>query len=550
MSRAKPIATLDCETDPFKADRLPEPFIWGLYLGHVEDYWEFETAQQVVDFLSDKRWLVYAHNGGKFDYHFLKPFINSDEPLTVISGRIAKFRIGECEFRDSMNILVNPLRVFAKEEIDYAKLESAVRAQHMDEIKRYLRSDCVNLYNTIAAYNSEYGRSLTQAGASMRYWRDEYEVPMISQTTAQAEYYRKFYYGGRVQCFTSGHKQENFSVVDINSAYPYAMLQKHPITPYGNLEDHLPPDPEIGPCMIRLKCVAHGCFPLKGEDHKLYFPYDESTLREYSITGWEFLAALEHDAVKNINILEVQRFENLIDFQDYINHFYEKRKEAKRIGDKAGDIFAKLFMNSLYGKFAANPEKYKEYVITHADTLARWCVPGLEYFPSKPWGDRILMERDLPEDKWRRYNVCTAASITGFVRAHLFKAMQQVSGLLYCDTDSIAARDISRLPLGPALGQWKHEFDATEYAIAGKKLYAFRKTTADYEKELISNKHAEQWKVASKGVKLSAEEIIRAAKGESVLYRPEVPTFSFAQPGPVFINREVKNTFQDISHVI
>lgn len=518
---------------------MPAPFLWGVYDG--ENYHEFQTAAEVVVFLRDKRVIVYAHNGGKFDYHYLRDEINSDDPLMVISGRLAKFKIGEAEFRDSINILVNPLRAFAKEEIDYSKLESDVRAIHREEISRYLRSDCVNLWETISAYNKKFGSSLTQAGASMRYWRKHYKVPLVPQTAAQSEYYRDFYFGGRVQCFTEGNQKENFSVVDINSAYPRAMLEHHPLSPTALEIEHLPGDEkELGPCMIRLDAIAKGCFPLRGERYELYFPDDETTVREYCVTGWELAAALEFDAIKIINIKEIRKFPQVVNFAEYINHFYSERLDAKARGDKVNDVFAKLFMNSLYGKFAANPEKYKEYVITHADTLDRWCNEREGYHDLKAWGDRRLLVRDLPESKHRYYNVATAASITGFVRAELFKAMRRCSGVLYCDTDSIAAREIQQLPMGDQLGQWKLELVCDEYAIAGKKLYAFHG---------VNNKGETVWKQASKGVKLSPEQIVAVSRGEAITFTPEVPTYSFQRNEPIFISREIKKTVKDISRV-
>jgi Vibrio phage DNA polymerase len=539
VAKSRPFVTLDCETDPFKVGRIPVPFIWGLYRYDTEEYWEFDTPAQVVEFLADKRWVCYAHNGGKFDYHYLRDDINSDDPLMVVAGRLARFRIGECEFRDSWNVLNEPLKVFAKEEFDYTKLEAEVRAQHRDEIKRYLKSDCVNLANTLADYFARYGRTLTQASASFKYWKKHFKVPFVPQTAVQSEYYRDFYYGGRVQCFESGHVYTDFSVVDINSAYPYAMLHQHPISPAGVLDDHLPTIEKMGPCMIRLSAVAKGCFPLRADNGELFFPYDETTVREYAITGWELAAALETNSVKIVNVREIRRFVHTVNFEEYINYFYELRLKAKANGDRLGDLFAKRFMNGLYGKFAANPEKYHEYLIASDDSLGDWHGKGFERI--KPWGERHLMARDLPEEKQRYYNVATAASITGFVRAHLFKAIQKCSGVLYCDTDSIAAKDISSVPVGSELGKFKHEMSCTEYAIAGKKLYAFRGT---------DNKSPDpKWKVACKGVNLTPEQIVAVSEGQQILYTPEVPTYSFQRSEPIFINREVKNTFKDIRKV-
>src|SRR5579859_1454731 len=122
MSRAnRPIWTLDCETDPFKKDRIPRPFIWGLYDGENDNYYEYvcEVPSELVEFISRQRILIYAHNGGRFDYHYLRDSINSDQPLMVINGRIARAYIGEAEIRDSINILPVALKTFAKDDIDY-----------------------------------------------------------------------------------------------------------------------------------------------------------------------------------------------------------------------------------------------------------------------------------------------------------------------------------------------------------------------------------------------------------------------------------------------
>lgn len=539
--KSKPFYTLDCETDPFKAGRIPHPFIWGLYSGDSDDYWEFATAAELLKFLEDKEWLIYAHNGGKFDYHYLRDGINSDDPLMVVAGRLARFKIGECEFRDSMNILVNPLRVFAKEDIDYAKLEESVRAQHMDEIRRYLKSDCVNLWDTIKAYFDRFGRSLTQAGASMRYWKKHYPVDFQPQTAAQSEIYREFYFGGRVQCFEQGYKKEAFKVVDINSAYPYAMLKKHPISREGLALEHLPAEGEIERCMVKIEATAEGCFPYRAETGELFFPHDD-VIREYSVTGWELIAALELNACKIFRVKEVHYFTQTVDFADYINHFYAERLKAKANSDKMGDVFSKLFMNSLYGKFASDPEKYEEFLIASDDSIGDWKGKGYERI--HPWGERHLMTRPLPEEKHKYYNVATAASITGFVRAHLYRAIRLCEGVLYCDTDSIAARDVSKLPSGKALGAWKLEMECDEYAIAGKKLYAFHEAGGT------------EYKSASKGVRLTAPDIIRVAKGETVAFNPEVPTYSIMphkvkgiyEPvyEPRFISRNVKSTAKDI----
>ena len=147
------IWALDSETDPFKAGRIPQPFIWGAYCLALDRYEQFVTCEQVAEFFARRKARVYAHNGGKFDYHFLRNHINSDEPIMVIAGRLARFKIGDSEFRDSYNILPVPLRAYEKTVVDYTIFEPGLRDLPANRaiIEAYLKSDCVNLAEFLQA---------------------------------------------------------------------------------------------------------------------------------------------------------------------------------------------------------------------------------------------------------------------------------------------------------------------------------------------------------------------------------------------------------------
>lgn len=565
---------VDCETDPFHhcsdlacpkchgIGRVPQPFIWGVYEGKSDEYLEFATAAEFVAWASQINATFYAHNGGKFDYHYLRPWINTDESPLLINGRLAKFRIGAAEFRDSLNIFPNTrLKDFddahgAKIEIDYAIMEPEARTDpnNAAEISRYLKRDCVQLWEKVRRYWDDYGKSLTQAGSSMKYWSKMYDIEPPRQTKAQFDRYRQYYFGGRVQCFESGVQSGDFGVWDINSAYPYAMLDEHPISPHAVRQHSLPAnDAEFNTALIDLHCVAKGCFPWRDPDNnKTYFPEDERRSRRYWVTGWELRAAIELNAVQKIKINNVHVFPKRTSFKHYIEHFFNLREEARKNQDVAGRIFGKYFMNSLYGKFGANCENYSEYMLADAERISEYESQGYKIY--QDWGNsRFLLARNPSEDtlndatqkRWRYYNVATAASITGYVRAYLFKAMSRCSGLIYCDTDSIAARHAQGLNLGTALGAFKHEGDFDRFAIAGKKLYAFH-TAGAGEEYAAEGDASENWKIASKGARLTPAEIIRIAMGEKITYRPEVPTYSVTRQVPTFINRTVVNTYSDM----
>lgn len=519
-------AVADCETDPFKKGRIPAPFIWGFYDGC--DYLEFVTTKQFVDYVSQREMVLYAHNGGKFDWHFLLDYLDEFSDMMIIAGRIAKFKIGKCEFRDSYNILPVPLAAYKKDEIDYAIFEPDKRTipKNMRAIKDYLRMDCVYLYQLVHEFVSAYGMALTVAGAAMKQWQKitKQKTPKTSQSFYDG--IKPYYYGGRVECFKQGVFKTKFKVIDINSAYPYAMKHLHPYGTIASDSDELPKTRAyIERSMITLFGVCRGAFPFPDKTG-LKFPTDD-TPREYNVTGWEYLAALDTGALGDHKIRRVLTFNDSIRFDGYVDHFYAMKNESEK-GSPAY-IFAKLFLNSLYGKFGANPDNYREHIIVSPAHIA--IAENDDYEHCAFIGPWSLCAKPLDEVKQHYYNVATAASITGFVRAMLWRAISQCKGVMYCDTDSIACQDTGKLKLHPTdLGAWDVEAECDMAAIAGKKLYAFKISHGDKKG---------QYKKASKGVRLEAGDIIKVAQGKNVVYDPIAPSFSVKR-GIQFVPRKIE----------
>ena len=182
---------------------------------------------------------------------------------------------------------------------------------------------------------------------------------------------------------------------------------------------------------------------------------------------------------------------------------------------------------SLYGKFGSNPKKYKEYTLVKPCHIQAAEQDNYEFDAELgPWA---LCSKPVDVEKAQYYNVAVAASITGFVRAKLWRSINECKGVIYCDTDSITCRGTGDLVIDPTtLGAWDVEAVCDYGAVAGKKLYAFK--TVDG-----------RWKTASKGVRLEAENIVKVAKGASVVYKPENPSFSVKR-GTKFISRKVSKS--------
>jgi len=547
MPDDREIWVADSETDPFELGVIPEPFIWGVYHGYDNTaYYEFSDTDAFVDFVSDKDIILYAHNGGKFDWHFISHRFEPDSDLLIISGRLARFKIGKCEFRDSFSLMPVSLEQYNKMKFDYTKMHKSQRHLYMDEIREYLESDCINLWRMVYGFDNTYGRHITQATAAMKYWQNKLKNKIPRSDSDFYDFIKPFYYGGRVQCFAQGDYKIDALSVDINSAYPFAMLSDHPYSVEHEIKPGKPRKKleNWGPLLFTIEANSKGAFPYRGTNKKLYFP-DDGEVRTYTITGWELIAALETETVDNIKFIEYIEFEETKNFSEYVNHFWNERQRFKSEGDKGGEFYCKIFLNSLYGKFGMDIRKHKNYTLkprNHLEQATHELADGETIQHFKEW---IIHCEQAKQGKKRFYNLATAASITGFVRAMLWRTICEATGPMYCDTDSITAEAFAEtLPITKELGDWGIEYYYDRVIVCGKKLYAMHSKHDDCNGN--NCKTRAHWKMASKGARLEFDDLIKIAAGEKVQYNNIVPTFSMSKEKPTFVSREIKATASDI----
>lgn len=537
----RPYWTGDSETDPFKPwvekheQRIPHAFLWGLYTGASMHC--FDTVEEFVECVKDNDVIVGFHNGGKFDAHVpdsisqgkLLDYINQGEDMKIIDGRLVSAKIGRCELRDTWNLFPAPLKTFGyKLEIDYAKLEAPVRHLHMKEIKQYMTQDCVGLYNAIETFEGQYGRHLTMSGAAIAQWE---KISGIDRPKTDKAFFDKlspWYFGGRVNVFEKGYIKGPIHVRDIRSAYPFAMLSEHPYDPFHFEIDR--PDKVLPQDMVTVDCISTGALPYR--DHRGVITYPRDNMRRrYKVTGWEVIAGQETGTIRQVEFVKVLRFGGCRDFKCHILEFYGRRMVYRDAGDDANTFFCKRFMTDLYGKFAANPDNYGNFMCVPWDEREDYKDNGYEFCGKL--GQHAVVRRDL--DPWQKHfiNIATAASITGFVRAYLWRQINFADSPIYCDTDSIFARGFSSsMQIGKELGDWADEGTATDAWVAGKKLY--------YLKGSFEGKTE---KMASKGVRPDADKIKAAAMGETVTVRSDAPTFTLRGKRQVYFQeRRIRMT--------
>lgn len=523
------LATLDIETDPFLFGRTPEPFVVGFYSEKTgfKYFWGDDCIKRAVKFIKKGKYRIYAHNGGKFDYMYFLPYFKKDK-VGIINGRISTAYMDKSVFYDSYLILPVPLSNIQKDDIDYGKFEKTEREKHKDEIIHYLANDCHYLYTAVDTFQKLYGRKLTIASTAMNHYTESLRnkgIPIPKSTPFHYEYMRQFYYGGRCQAFKTGVHKGNYTYLDINSAYPYAMTFEHPFTCDCYITKSLNMK-KIKQSFIHITATSKGAFPYRTKSG-LRFPNDNEP-REYFVSGWEYLAAKDTKTFKQLKFHKQVIFKDTTNFKDYIKEFWNLKKQAKKDGDVRLYVISKLLQNSLYGKFAQDPAKFREFKIINPqrDKTAPLVKDG--WSMHEMVNDFIqFISRPAKNTMGRYYNIATAASITGFVRAYLWRAICKVKTPLYCDTDSIICENGDALNISDRLGQWEIEMDnIKKVAIGGKKLYAC---------------FGDKTKTASKGVKLSAKEIEAIASGEEIHYKFMAPIYSIKKPVS-FLTRKIRQT--------
>lgn len=548
------ICTFDTETDPFMVGRIVRPFTCGLYFtdtGEYLDWWGDDCIDQFYTWLSlydGPSLSVFVHNGGNFDFYFLTQYFDNDHSPFIINGRLVRVQILKHEFRDSYAMIPVALGEYEKTKIDYHCLERGFREVYKDIIREYQKDDCVYLADLVTGWLDMFGNRLTMASVALPMLRSRHGFETLSEELDTE--LRPYYFGGRNQCFATGIQHGDFKVYDITSSYPNVMRSyEHPISDlpiYGkSIEENTH--------FAHIRAWSLGALPVRAKDGSLSFPIGTF---DFFACIHEIRAGLETKTLKILKVYKSIRFAQSSTFAEFIDEFFALRQDADKNDDQIKKLFYKLVMNSSYGKFAQDPRKYENYKFNPVEIpTPQYCDKCFKNFRAKngeplcencdaketsPFGWYLHTSKDdvqlyaSPQRITPRnfFNVATAASITSAARAELLRGIQAATRPLYCDTDSIICENLSeefgvRLH-DKDLGAWKIEATGNRVAIAGKKMYA------------VFNDN-EPVKKASKGVKLTAEEIERVANGDVIEYAHPVPKFKL-DGNHMFTTRVIRRT--------
>lgn len=458
--------------------------VWAWGMANVDDPDTVEHGLDIASFIKRVAKLkgqIYFHNA-KFDVSFIidyllrigyehttEQFPSRTTFTTLMSGggKLFSCRVkfgngNSIEFRDSFKKI--PLKVadipkafhleVRKGDLDYHK-ERPIGYEPTDAEWSYIDRDVTIVATAMRQVLSSGMTRLTVASDSLSTYKKletrrvfERNFPVLGEEVDA--FIREAYRGGYTYADKrfSGRLHETRGVVlDVNSLYPHIMYSKS--LPYGTPTSFRGTPPKDG--KLHIFSVT---FTAKLKPN--HIPIIQIK-RNVMFGGSEYLTEIPEPTQMHVTDDEWKLFNEHYDIDVHAWHggygFYHRVGMFDKYIDKYMDQkehsvggqrqIAKLYLNSLYGKFATNPN------VTGKDP----------YFED----DRVKWRRGA---ETMRDPIYTAAGvfITAYARELTIRAAQANYGTFaYADTDSLHLMrpDIpDSIDVHPTrLGAWKHEYD-------------------------------------------------------------------------------------------
>lgn len=248
---------------------------------------------------------------------------------------------------------------------------------------------------------------------------------------------REAYHGGRTECFRIGQFNQKIYYVDVNSLYPFVMRNnKYPVKllKYSIVSN---PD-EIkwlldNDFLVIADVYIETDYPIvpKKIDGQLIAPVGRFRT---VISTPELKLVLKYGRI--LKVFSVAVYEGEYLFKDYVDYFYQKKSESKGVYR----LMYKLFLNSLYGKFAQKIPKWRtidEY--DGAEDLDPYEIVTMgdkRINIRRIWG---LVQMSVPNDGVDSFHSFTAiaAHVTAYAWAYMSDILVQIKPhVYYMDTDS------------------------------------------------------------------------------------------------------------------
>lgn len=496
-------------TADFETNNSPQECrVWSWGMNSVDDVNYYIDGTDISSFIQTIKELCYLENltvwfhNLKFDGSFILNYLLSRgysfvkerkllKPNTfttlisdagiwyTISIKFASAdKMGIVAINDSLKVLPFSVAQVAKSfdlpetkgSIDYDTIRP-IGYEPTPEEKDYQHKDCLIMAKALNRMSCEGMNRITAGSNALHYYKthtDKSQYEKWFPTVECDEYIRKAYRGGWVYTNPKykGKNVGNGIVLDVNSLYPSRMRAE--LFPYGTPHFYTGKykADKIHPLYVqRLSCsfeLKRGRLPtiqIKNSSRFLESEYLSSSngdIIELTMTNVDLDLFLEHYKVKNLIYHDGYKFKAQCGmFDEYIDYWINRKIECELKGDKAGRTLSKLYLNSLYGKFAKRLSGKSK-------------IPYLD--------DGVLRFTLGEEEAQDGLYIPVGVFTTAYARNYTIRSAQKLyKRFLYADTDSLHLLGTEEPPElevdKTKLGAWKHESTFVRAIYLGAKAY-------------------------------------------------------------------------------
>lgn len=443
---------------------------WAIYKDlqtQKEEYFYFEKVQEFWEWLKSKlynkkHYYIFAHNfdfdfqvieGWKYLSEYLKAEIKKfivDSNRFYIKAKVPLSndfkQYASLSFISTTNYTNYPLKKLGK-ILGLEKMEIEFDSADKEYLKEYCKRDTeivLKFVEYLIKFIKEHNLGNfkpTIASQAFTAFRHRFmKKPIYIHSNREAQILERMSYrGGRTEAWFIGKVKETIYKLDINSMYPYVMRNfTYPTKLVRVLHDISPEylDILMRDFLVIAEVYIEVTKPVIGvKKEKLIFPVGRF---------WAILTNPELNLVKKYGkILKVRRvaiYEHDYIFREYVDYFYNLRLKFKEEGNEVMQYFAKIMLNSLYGKFGQKNEHFRK----------------IKSLKSDHW--EILKFYDADEQRWKYIQVragevyvkdgyiesensfvAIASYVTAYARCYLWELIEKAGeeNVYYMDTDSL-----------------------------------------------------------------------------------------------------------------
>lgn len=421
-------------------------------INRCEDFWEIIRRERDLH----KQTWVFGHNIG-YDLTLLKVWdwldsgaaslVNCvlEDPPTVITVRMGKRLV---KFVDTLNywrLSVRDLSLAYTGEDSQATQRSNRQSPDSEVCKWHvsvIEQAVLRLISHVSATRLCSFRA-TAASLSWAAWQGSFlthAIMLHSQPLARA-LERRAYFGGRVLVAATGSVKKPVSVLDVQSLYPSVMatsdlpcrLVKH---------TRLLKPAELAAAMRDYD----GCADVNLGYGVYDFPVRNSCVPDFRndpgrtcIAGDELRLAANSGQIRYVHEACLYQRQNL--FASFVKHFWRLRSEATTAGNRAEAMIWKLFLNSLYGKFAQKGRRWSDapHIFSRGRYKYWWhtLAGSRSFIRARDLAGKVETEVAGPEPRHAAPAIAAAITANARIRVAADLDLCGAANVLYSDTDSV-----------------------------------------------------------------------------------------------------------------